>query len=542
MLADEVNTLTRATELLAAHGVYALTVIFIFWQQARAVVNLGNAAPADHGYFRKIHASVVIATYALMVVSTAVWIYANFFYVQRTYIKGVVVNLADQRVVPQKAGDPPELVQQITPESPDIDIYSSVKNKDATSKDGRYDLAWILLPHESLKTLVFRFQHHYVAYANQSSAPDPSGIAPTGGVETRVISKDFKVDLSKIRYAPGATITLLYQANADDPVRRLGDLYLRQESGDLVELPWESAYTGPADLPGFSAAETVYAASPDKASVFGEKGEYDPYTARVLREQLGSGDLKTQLDARRVVVQGGKRSFRFIAESLSAPVDPTYDRNLLIHNLASATAEIEAQGIPAPPDLELTLADSLYKAGDYESAARCFDKVAGQPLGNRDRYYRRGYAYSRTGQYEKAVDSYRTYLTKITSPSAQAATYNAIGLAYRRMGRYDEAETNYRKAMQVYPNYRWSYNNLAYILAERGERLPEALSLANRAMQLDPKNSDFKDTKGWVLYKMGKPQEALPLVKEAHDVDPYNPEIQKHLVQLQVSVTQSKRP
>jgi hypothetical protein len=95
--------------------VYALTAIFIFWQQARAVANLQKASPSDHGYFRSVHTSVVIATYGLMAVSTVVWVYATFFYVQRTYVRGMVIDLMDQRVSPQKPDDPPEVVQQITP-------------------------------------------------------------------------------------------------------------------------------------------------------------------------------------------------------------------------------------------------------------------------------------------------------------------------------------------------------------------------------------------------------------------------------------------
>ena len=38
------NLISQATELLAAHGVYALTAIFIFYQQRRAYVALNRAS------------------------------------------------------------------------------------------------------------------------------------------------------------------------------------------------------------------------------------------------------------------------------------------------------------------------------------------------------------------------------------------------------------------------------------------------------------------------------------------------------------------
>jgi tetratricopeptide (TPR) repeat protein len=534
MEAENISNLTRISEVLAAHGVYALTAIFIFWQQSRAVANLRKATADDHGYFRKVHTSVVITTYGLMAVSTVVWVYATFFYIQRTYVKGTVINLMDQPVSPQKSDDPPEVVQQLTPESPDVDLYSSVRKNEGASEQGKYDLAWILLPREHITTLVFRFQHHYRVYASQP--PVPSGVGPGSALESKVIGKTFKVDLSS-HYLQGTSITLLYEQNRDDPVRKLGDIYMRGPSNERVRIPWEDIAANGRDIAPrwqWLSALSVYAAS--GKFVFGEHGEYDIHTARALREQLGSDDLKTQVSARRVLVQNGKRSFKFIVDSLNESSETGYDRDLLIHNLANATDEIEAQGSPAPPDIYLKLATLFCDARDYESSARYFDKVSGQTFDKPEVYFKRGYAYSQTGQFQRAIDSFNTYLTKTPVPSSQALTYADIGWCYKSMDRYDDAEASYRKAMLTDPTFPYGYNNLAYMLAERGERLTEALSLADRALRLDAKNPHFKDTKGWVLYKLGKPQDGLALVKEAHDAEPYNAKIQEHFSQLQALV------
>ena len=110
------NDIQRLTELIAAHGVYALTVIVIFYLQFWAKKNLDTASRVDHDYFRKCHASTWIATWVMMVTSTLVWIYATFVYKASTpFLHGSVMGLVDQRVMPSKAEDPAELSEQISP-------------------------------------------------------------------------------------------------------------------------------------------------------------------------------------------------------------------------------------------------------------------------------------------------------------------------------------------------------------------------------------------------------------------------------------------
>jgi hypothetical protein len=58
-------------------------------------------------------------------------------------------------------------------------------------------------------------------------------------------------------------------------------------------------------------------------------------------------------------------------------------------------------------------------------------------------------------------------------------------------------------------------NGLAYALAERGERLDEALAAGRKAVAADPENGAFQDTLGWVLHKRGDDAEAERHLQEA---------------------------
>src|SRR5258708_35994494 len=108
---NPLNFISQATEILAAHGVYALTAIFIFDQQHRAYAALNKATtPEDHAFFRKVYTSVVAATYVLMVFATAIWFHSNFFFSRHVYIKATLMVLTEHRTPPANANERPEIM------------------------------------------------------------------------------------------------------------------------------------------------------------------------------------------------------------------------------------------------------------------------------------------------------------------------------------------------------------------------------------------------------------------------------------------------
>ena len=58
-------------------------------------------------------------------------------------------------------------------------------------------------------------------------------------------------------------------------------------------------------------------------------------------------------------------------------------------------------------------------------------------------------------------------------------------------------------------------NNLAYLLAENEERLPEALEYARRALEAKPNDPDFLDTYAYVLHKNGRDSQAAQFMEAA---------------------------
>lgn len=97
-----------------------------------------------------------------------------------------------------------------------------------------------------------------------------------------------------------------------------------------------------------------------------------------------------------------------------------------------------------------------------------------------------------------------------------------------RMADYARMEEALRRLIKLEPKERNAYNALGYSLADRNERLPEALALIEKAIALAPQDPMIMDSLGWVKYRMGDLQNAKRLLTEAYRLRP-DPEIGAHL-------------
>ncbi len=97
-----------------------------------------------------------------------------------------------------------------------------------------------------------------------------------------------------------------------------------------------------------------------------------------------------------------------------------------------------------------------------------------------------------------------------------------------RTGKADVFEQLMRKLIQVKPDYAHAYNALGYSLLERNERIPEAVELVEKALQLAPDDDAIMDSVGWGYYRSGRLDEGLKMLRRAFASSP-EPEIAAHL-------------
>jgi Flp pilus assembly protein TadD len=97
-----------------------------------------------------------------------------------------------------------------------------------------------------------------------------------------------------------------------------------------------------------------------------------------------------------------------------------------------------------------------------------------------------------------------------------------------------------RQVIAIRPDYHHAYNALGYSLAERGQRLPEARQLIQKAVELAPGDPFIADSLGWVEFRMGNKTEALRILEDAYKARP-DAEIAAHLGEVLWSLGQRDR-
>ena len=96
-------------------------------------------------------------------------------------------------------------------------------------------------------------------------------------------------------------------------------------------------------------------------------------------------------------------------------------------------------------------------------------------------------------------------------------------------GRLDDAVAAYRDAANRWPESAMSLNALGYTLADRTDEYREAEKLIRKAIKYDPESAAIIDSLGWVLYKLGRYEEALVELERAYALLP-DPEVASHIV------------
>jgi tetratricopeptide (TPR) repeat protein len=525
-----IDAIPNLTPLVATYGVYALSLIFIFFAWRRATADLeGATTEKTRAHLARIHTAVVAVTLGLALTATAVWIYDMFFFSPRgaiAHVRGVVQGLTS------KAGS--RAYQAISfRQPPDTDFYYL---NDVPPGRSEYQYKWALFTRESSPRLSFDLQLLRET-TERSTAPDLS--EPTVKTQTVVLEEGyFALKLDPLKHPPGKVIEIRYEPG--DNQEKVGKILVNtgQDLPESIVFQRKQAAVVPAAQPWGSyllaqLLTPVYA----QTRIFEKDGDYERQVGDSLRRQLGSNSLQTQLAARAVLIQNGERAFKFISDSLEPAAAVGVDRALLVHNLSEALADIERGPDRFPSKGWLKLALAQYDVANYEASSRAFDRAGRDALGSDSLLFlKRGYAYQKSNRPREAQADYEQSISKADDRYAKAIAHNALATLYADMGRHADAEREYNAAIALDRRVLGIQNNLAYSYAERGVKLDEALRLIDGALKQDGENAGYLDTKGWVLFKQGKFKDALPYLERAQKMAPGDDVIDDHVRQARAAL------
>jgi Flp pilus assembly protein TadD len=134
------------------------------------------------------------------------------------------------------------------------------------------------------------------------------------------------------------------------------------------------------------------------------------------------------------------------------------------------------------------------------------------------------------GRYDDAVDLFTRYTEK--KPDNSFGHY-MLGLSAWKDGRLDIAEGEFQKSLTLDPNHQKSCLNLARVLLE-GHRPTEALTVIDRALEIDSTASSAYRLKGNALGDLGRGDEAIAAYQSAIQLDPNDAWSMNNLAFLQI--------
>ncbi len=139
--------------------------------------------------------------------------------------------------------------------------------------------------------------------------------------------------------------------------------------------------------------------------------------------------------------------------------------------------------------------------------------------------------YSYTKRYTQANKLYSEQLDKVQSDSLKGWIWGAIGDNYHQMSlEYKvgsskskslmrKAYKAYDSSLKRYPANAMVLNNYAYFLSLERRDLGDALDMSGRAIALEPGNPTYLDTYAWVLYELGRYDEAKKIMRQVIALD-----------------------
>jgi tetratricopeptide (TPR) repeat protein len=95
-----------------------------------------------------------------------------------------------------------------------------------------------------------------------------------------------------------------------------------------------------------------------------------------------------------------------------------------------------------------------------------------------------------------------------------------LAMLYERNQRLNDTERLLREVIALDSGHAHSYNALGYSLADRNQRLPEALKLITRALEIAPNDPFIMDSMGWIKFRLGDYAAAVQYLEKAYRVRP----------------------
>jgi tetratricopeptide (TPR) repeat protein len=202
------------------------------------------------------------------------------------------------------------------------------------------------------------------------------------------------------------------------------------------------------------------------------------------------------------------------------------------YNKAVEVARKAVAANPKDRDLTLMLASELDDVGKTDEGLTLAKSLLANTAEDRIVWLELGQMYLRARRWKEAEEALNKADGLTTKKEDRTYLLFIRGGLAERQKHYEPAEQFFRQALELDPDNAMTLNYMGYMLADKGNRLPEALKMVRKAVDLEPMNGAFLDSLGWVYFKMGDYELAEENLRHAVERDSTDPTVHDHLGDL----------
>ncbi len=164
----------------------------------------------------------------------------------------------------------------------------------------------------------------------------------------------------------------------------------------------------------------------------------------------------------------------------------------------------------------LYLALSLELSGNTDEALKAIQQAIEAAPGNPQIESRKPWILYHAGRYEEARQGFLELLKKYGDNYENQAVRQVVRTARMILSNIaviqddmPEAERWLEEVLDEFPDDPGALNDLGYLWADQGKHLHRALQMIQKAVAAEPDNAAYLDSLGWVLYRLGRLDEAV---------------------------------
>jgi tetratricopeptide (TPR) repeat protein len=133
-------------------------------------------------------------------------------------------------------------------------------------------------------------------------------------------------------------------------------------------------------------------------------------------------------------------------------------------------------------------------------------------------------------EYAEAARAYDRAVAQIDKEDeSHWSLYYRRGIAYERLKEWEKAEPSFRRSLELDPDQADVLNYLGYSWVDMGMNLDAGMDMIRKAVELKPRSGYIVDSLGWAYYKLGRYEDAVRELERAVEIMPEDPVINDHL-------------